>query len=697
MTWLEAPDLLSPVVAQLKPGDAQTLLLRPDGTVWAWGWNSHGQLGTARVGGYASVATRVDLPPISQVAGGAYFSMALSADGRTIYTWGGNTHGELGIGDHSVRQSTTPVAVHLNLPRGVRVVSIAGGLNTAYALLSNGHVVAWGKNSYGQSGKAPGIAGNAIYQPMLIHGLSDITAISAGDRGALALKANGTVWAWGENNYGQLGPSGPTGHRGVKGNPWSDLPVRVSHLPPITMIASGGNDDVAVDASGNVYTWGRNEFGELGKGTIDPNNGRHPAPHMVAGLNNIVSVGGEGPTTLAVDASGNVYAFGDNKFGEVGDGMTANTGTPMLVLTLPTSAGFSGPSVQVAAGHFFSFAFNPVDGEIYAWGKNNSGELGVPADQTPNPTPINITGMLPFHTGPIVDTGGYGLFAANQAVTYWGQPASGIVSVVAGGGNDLISLPVGTQYIVALGNGLDTVNANGSGTVTGGDGGTLFWVGGPNGVNLINSYGSNDTIIAGAGAATVNAYGANPSVLGGAGSLAFIGHTPGNPTVWGGSGTETLFGSAGENITTFGGSEATPGADVLVAGTGNETLNAGAATVAVQLSAGIATVDMIGGSGNDQFFGGSGVATMTGNGGADIFNFVSASEPGAQHGGISIISDFNTADDMFVTIGYGSNAAQNALLAATVVGGSTTAKLADGTTIEFLGITTPGEITFVST
>jgi Ca2+-binding RTX toxin-like protein len=354
-----------------------------------------------------------------------------------------------------------------------------------------------------------------------------------------------------------------------------------------------------------------------------------------------------------------------------------------------------------AAGNLY------VSGDFHNPGLIPPGDVGEIAIFDYNSSPLIA---LPFGfsliaidqsaTDPTI-VGGGSLFVGNNDTTYWGTPAQGTVSITAGNGNDLISLPIGTYYDVAIGNGHDTINANGSGTVTGGSGGTLFFVGGAADdtvdQNLLNSHGNNDTIVAGAGSVTINAYGANTSVFGGTGSLEYLGHSPGSPTIWGGSGTETLFGSSGQNITYKTGSELTPGADILAAGTGNETLNAGGASVGVQLAAGLGTVDMIGSTGNDQFFGGSGVATMTGNGGDDIFNFASASEPGGQHGGTNIITDFNTGNDIFSTIGYGASAAQNALAAATVSGGNTTLKLSDGTTIEFLGITTPNSIKYTST
>jgi alpha-tubulin suppressor-like RCC1 family protein len=172
-------------------------------------------------------------------------------------------------------------------------------------------------------------------------------------------------------------------------------------LPDIQKIVAGGKNGIALDADGNIWEWGRNEFGELGRGDVDPSNAAHPTPKMVEGLPTVVSVASQGPTVLAADADGQIYAWGFDKWGAVGDGETRNTGTPQLVLTLPTSPDSSEPSVQVAAAHRSSYAFNVITGETYAWGENNYGQIGIPANGSPNPFPINITDeILPTLSSP---------------------------------------------------------------------------------------------------------------------------------------------------------------------------------------------------------------------------------------------------------------------------------------------------------
>jgi Ca2+-binding RTX toxin-like protein len=340
------------------------------------------------------------------------------------------------------------------------------------------------------------------------------------------------------------------------------------------------------------------------------------------------------------------------------------------------------------------FAENYTGGALPSVPSGDVGEIAVTvtgASSIAVPAGYTFTAVDQTVPGPVTISGGASLFIGNQNTTYFGKGGSGTVSIAAGDGNDLIALPTGTIYEVGLGNGNDTVYGNGSGTVTGGTGSNLFFGDSAGGTNEFNSYGSNDTIVAGAGAVSVNSYGANPLVFGGSGSLQYIGGAPGNPTIVGGTGTETLFGGSGQNLTYYDARSTKPDSTILAAGSGNETLNAGGAKNGVELAAGVGTVTMIGTSGNDVFFGGSGVATMVGNGGTDTFQFASAGEPGGQHGGTNIITDF-TSSDSFNTIGYGANAGQTALTSATVAGGNTTVKLSDGTTIEFLGVTNPNSI-----
>jgi Ca2+-binding RTX toxin-like protein len=318
------------------------------------------------------------------------------------------------------------------------------------------------------------------------------------------------------------------------------------------------------------------------------------------------------------------------------------------------------------------------------------GEIAVTSPGATNivvPAGYAVTFVSPSATGPLTISGGGSLVVGDQSTTYYDSPGPTPVTIAAGNGDNLLGMPSGSAYLLALGDGNDTVAANGSGTLTGGTGNNLFFVGGSaNDQNVVNSYG-NDTIAVGAGTSTITSYGANPVVSGGSGSLVYIGSSPGAPTISGGSGTETLFGGDGQNITYTDGSSTTPGANILVAGAGNETLNAAGASYGVQMGIGPGSVTMTGSTGDDIFYGGSGAATITGNGGSDTYIF---GDIAGHMGGNVTITDWSSSD-LFETSGLGATAAQDALNAATVSGGNTVLTLPDGSTITFLN-TTPDQI-----
>jgi len=377
------------------------------------------------------------------------------------------------------------------------------------------------------------------------------------------------------------------------------------------------------------------------------------------------------------------------------------------MVTVPGASGTAVPNdyntpYSLAVAQQISNLLAVVDASGLLFVQNNdegpqpvpSGDVGLIAVNPPDgglvdlPPGYSITVINSSVPGPVTVSGGRSLFAGDQDVTYYGVGTSETVMIAASDGNDLFSMPDGATYEIALGNGDDTVFANGSGTVTGGSGKNVFFADSQGGENDVKSYGSTDTIVAGGGAVTVDSFGANPLIVGGSGALVYLGGAPGNPTVTGGTGRETIYAGASQNLDYIDGSNTTTGVNILVAGEGNETLNAGSASHGVELAGGIGSVEMIGSQGDDIFFGGAGAATMIGNSGLDAFIF--GNTPG-HTGGTDIITDFNSNDN-FVVTGYGANAAQDALKAATTSGGNTVVKLSDNTTIIFLGVTSPGSI-----
>lgn len=201
-TWSPAPIAISDV-SSASAGGYHMLAARNDHTLWVWGGNATGQLGN---GVYYPIYTPVHLSSIdsvTQAAGGKFHSLVLKDDG-TVWAWGFNTDGQVGAIGAKLEQ-TTPIQVDFL----ANVTAIAAGGYHSVALRSDGTVWAWGDNYYGQVGDG------STYNrptPTQVSGLSGVIAVAAGSYYTLAVKSDGTVWAWGQNSDGQLG-DGTTTHR----------------------------------------------------------------------------------------------------------------------------------------------------------------------------------------------------------------------------------------------------------------------------------------------------------------------------------------------------------------------------------------------------------------------------------------------------------------------------------------------------
>ena len=259
-------------VVALTAGGNFTLALKADGTVWGWGSNNNGQLGIGniinqpvpvQVKGPGAVGVLSNIVALSAPpAVNGRFVLALSADG-TLWAWGNNSTGQLGDGTTSNR--TTPVQVTdvggSGVLSGVIAIDAGGGTNNPHALAvqTDGTVLAWGSNSNGQLGTGDTVA-HAV--PVPVAGLgrgSGVVAVSAGTGLSLALKSDGSVRAWGDNSSGQLG------NGTFFGRP---VPSAVAGMTEIRSISTAirSNHSLAIRTDGAVVAWGNNDNGQLGTG-----------------------------------------------------------------------------------------------------------------------------------------------------------------------------------------------------------------------------------------------------------------------------------------------------------------------------------------------------------------------------------------------------------------------------------------------
>ena len=273
--------------------------------VASWGSGNSGTLGNGTTTGRTLYGDVTGLPNnVMQISAGYRHILALLPDG-TVRAWGDNQVGQLG--DGSTTNRSTPVQV-----TGLTgVTQVSAGLLHSLALRSDGTVWAWGVNDFGQAGT--GSTGPDQLVPVRVTGLTGVIKISAGDDFSLALRSDGTVWAWGAGRRGQLGNGTTTD---------SPVPVRVTGLSQVTNISAGGEASVATRTNGisaltSVWTWGDNRAGELGDGTLT----RHTTPEQVTGIGTLYIAGiVAGPLYTAVlGTDGSVWAWGDDQFGQLGN------------------------------------------------------------------------------------------------------------------------------------------------------------------------------------------------------------------------------------------------------------------------------------------------------------------------------------------------------------------------------------------
>ena len=236
------------------------------------------------------------------------------------------------------------------------------------AVKDDGTVWAWGLNDQGQLGDGTSTNSNL---PVQVSGLTGVTSVAGGAYyHSLALKNDGTVWGWGYGFYGQLG-------NGANAN--SSVPVEVL-LTGVTAIAAGGHHSLALLSDGTVRAWGQNEFGTLGDGTNTDSN----TPVPSGSLSGITAIASPVDVSLAPADDGTVWAWGRNFFGEFGDGTTTGSNVPVAV------SAFSNISA-IAGGEFHTLALKN-DGTVWGCGRNFEGQLGngTNLDST---VPTQVTGL----------------------------------------------------------------------------------------------------------------------------------------------------------------------------------------------------------------------------------------------------------------------------------------------------------------
>ena len=330
-------------------GARQCVGIRADGSIWAWGLNEWGQVGSAAV----QVGNRV-FP--EQMGSGTYWESADAGDtysmmmrqNGTLWGRGYNLFGQLGDGTIIARDAPTPIGTATNWR------SISAGNENTLGIQTDGTLWGWGRNQMSELGD--GTTTQHI-SPVQIGNASNWQSVSFSYGHTLAIRTDGTLWAWGNNSVGQLGDGT---------NIASAMPKQIGMATNWKMAKAAYGFSVAIRTDGTLWAWGANSFGQLGDGTTLPR--LQPVP---IGSNTWLTIDATEPQCLAIRTDGTLWAWGRNSRGELGDGTTIQRNSPVQI-------GAATNWRTVSTGGFglpFSVAIR-ADGTLWAWGNNTHGQLG---------------------------------------------------------------------------------------------------------------------------------------------------------------------------------------------------------------------------------------------------------------------------------------------------------------------------------
>jgi alpha-tubulin suppressor-like RCC1 family protein len=351
---------------QISGGFESSAAIQSDGTLWSWGNNSFGQLGTGNQINYSSpikVGVGGQVRRLGTSGSSAQFFASIQSNG-TLWTCGSNALGVLGLSNTTNRSVLTQVGAQ-------PWTNVAGGSNFCYGIQSNGTLWSWGNNANGQLGSNNRTNRSS---PVQVGALSTWTQISNGNTFAINIRSDGTMWGCGDNFFGYLG---------LGDNSPRSSPVQIAASQNWTQVSTCGYFSLAINSNGTLWGFGRALTGAMGNNT----SGNFSNPQQIGIAGNWVRVSCGYRYVAAIQAPGTLWAWGQNGFGQLGTNNTIDVSTPIQVgaenYWAQVSCGDSGSS---ASGYMLALQSN---GTLWAWGNNSLGQLGF-GDLTHRSSPTQV-------------------------------------------------------------------------------------------------------------------------------------------------------------------------------------------------------------------------------------------------------------------------------------------------------------------
>jgi len=332
---------------EVAAGTFHTLAIASDGSLWSWGWNNKGELG---LGDNINRNTPTQLGvgnDWTSVSAGDEFSLAIKNDG-TLWSWGLNNSGQLGLGDNTDRNSPVQVGVGTNWQK------VSAGHYFSLAITFDNALFSWGRNDYSQLGLGDTLDRNS---PEQIGLSNDWQSIAGGQYYALAIKTNGALWSWGYNFDGRLG---------IGNNTSMSIPTQVGLEVDWQSISAGFTHGLAIKENGTLWSWGGNWKGQLGLG----DNTNRNSPMQVGLLPDWKSSSASTNSSVATKTDGTLWSWGWNNYGQLGLGDTVDRNSPEQI-------GLSNDWQSIFKATYYHFLATKTDDSLWVWGYNGISQLGL--------------------------------------------------------------------------------------------------------------------------------------------------------------------------------------------------------------------------------------------------------------------------------------------------------------------------------